>query len=158
MVCCCNLCVPKYRTVCVCVFTLILVSICFPFQYECKVQNLKKRKVILHVSVDGVKVSLKKKKRKVSSKPDAGECLIEHCILYPFGLCVSFYSTNCQFSKPTPFSRCRCCNAAHAMQCMQMDWHLIETFNAIDPFLFCVLFILSTTVCTVPTLVVHSMI
>ncbi|XP_055322285.1 capon-like protein isoform X8 [Sitodiplosis mosellana] len=33
-------------------------------RYECKVQNLKKRKVTLHVSVDGVKISLKKKKRK----------------------------------------------------------------------------------------------
>ncbi|XP_031617898.1 capon-like protein isoform X2 [Contarinia nasturtii] len=33
-------------------------------RYECKVQNLKKRKVTLQVSVDGVKVSLKKKKRK----------------------------------------------------------------------------------------------
>lgn len=37
----------------------------FSFQYECKVQNLKKRKVTVQVSVDGVKVSLKKKKRKV---------------------------------------------------------------------------------------------
>lgn len=34
-------------------------------QYECKLQNIKKRKVDIQVSVDGVKVCLKKKKRKV---------------------------------------------------------------------------------------------
>lgn len=50
-------------------FSFILISFKFIlyFQYECKVQNLKKRKVTLHVSVDGVKISLKKKKRKVSA-------------------------------------------------------------------------------------------
>lgn len=45
---------------------LIIFSVSFLFQYECKVQNLKKRKVAIQISVDGVKVSLKKKKRKVS--------------------------------------------------------------------------------------------
>lgn len=49
------------------IFILNLVFVCFQFQYECKVQNLKKRKVAIHISVDGVKVSLKKKKRKVST-------------------------------------------------------------------------------------------
>lgn len=40
---------------------------CFSnFQYECKVQNMKKRKVTIEISVDGVRVCLKKKKRKVS--------------------------------------------------------------------------------------------
>lgn len=48
-------------------FILSLLFVCFQFQYECKVQNLKKRKVAIHISVDGVKVSLKKKKRKVST-------------------------------------------------------------------------------------------
>ncbi|XP_059613529.1 capon-like protein isoform X2 [Phlebotomus argentipes] len=33
-------------------------------RYECKVQNMKKRKVSIEVSVDGVRVCLKKKKRK----------------------------------------------------------------------------------------------
>uniref|UniRef100_A0A1B0D5X1 PID domain-containing protein n=1 Tax=Phlebotomus papatasi TaxID=29031 RepID=A0A1B0D5X1_PHLPP len=33
-------------------------------EYECKVQNMKKRKVSIEVSVDGVRVCLKKKKRK----------------------------------------------------------------------------------------------
>lgn len=39
----------------------------FPFQYECKVQNTKKRKVTIQISVDGVRIALKKKKRKVNS-------------------------------------------------------------------------------------------
>lgn len=34
-------------------------------QYECKAKDIKKRKVDIQVSVDGVKVCLKKKKRKV---------------------------------------------------------------------------------------------
>uniref|UniRef100_A0A1A9ZKI8 PID domain-containing protein n=1 Tax=Glossina pallidipes TaxID=7398 RepID=A0A1A9ZKI8_GLOPL len=33
-------------------------------RYECKVQNLKKRKVTIHVSVNGVRVVLKKRRRK----------------------------------------------------------------------------------------------
>uniref|UniRef100_A0A1A9UG07 PID domain-containing protein n=1 Tax=Glossina austeni TaxID=7395 RepID=A0A1A9UG07_GLOAU len=33
-------------------------------KYECKVQNLKKRKVTIHVSVNGVRVVLKKRRRK----------------------------------------------------------------------------------------------
>ncbi|XP_058829871.1 capon-like protein isoform X4 [Topomyia yanbarensis] len=33
-------------------------------RYECKVQNTKKRKVAFHISVDGVRVCLKRKKRK----------------------------------------------------------------------------------------------
>ncbi|GAB0099669.1 hypothetical protein DMENIID0001_155560 [Sergentomyia squamirostris] len=33
-------------------------------RYECKVQNMKKRKVSIEVSVEGVRVCLKKKKRK----------------------------------------------------------------------------------------------
>ncbi|XP_037050841.1 capon-like protein isoform X4 [Bradysia coprophila] len=33
-------------------------------RYECKVQNTKKRKVTIQISVDGVKIALKKKKRK----------------------------------------------------------------------------------------------
>ncbi|KAI8115488.1 Capon-like protein [Lucilia cuprina] len=32
--------------------------------YECKVQNLKKRKVTIHISVNGVRVVLKKRRRK----------------------------------------------------------------------------------------------
>lgn len=35
----------------------------FPLQYEFKVKNIKKKKVNLVVSVDGVKVSLRKKKK-----------------------------------------------------------------------------------------------
>uniref|UniRef100_A0A1A9WTB8 PID domain-containing protein n=1 Tax=Glossina brevipalpis TaxID=37001 RepID=A0A1A9WTB8_9MUSC len=35
-----------------------------PSTYECKVQNLKKRKVTIHVSVNGVRVVLKKRRRK----------------------------------------------------------------------------------------------
>lgn len=37
-------------------------------QYECKVQNLKKRKVTIQISVNGVRVVLKKRRRKVSTK------------------------------------------------------------------------------------------
>uniref|UniRef100_A0A1B0C664 PID domain-containing protein n=1 Tax=Glossina palpalis gambiensis TaxID=67801 RepID=A0A1B0C664_9MUSC len=33
-------------------------------RYECKVRNLKKRKVTIHVSVNGVRVVLKKRRRK----------------------------------------------------------------------------------------------
>ncbi|KAJ6643916.1 Capon-like protein [Pseudolycoriella hygida] len=33
-------------------------------RYECKVQNTKKRKVTIQISVDGVRIALKKKKRK----------------------------------------------------------------------------------------------
>ncbi|XP_058456158.1 capon-like protein isoform X4 [Malaya genurostris] len=33
-------------------------------RYECKVQNTKKRKIAFHISVDGVRVCLKRKKRK----------------------------------------------------------------------------------------------
>lgn len=58
-------------------FPFSVSSICFhvlppfyvvtrPSQYESKVQNLKKRKIMVNVSVDGVRVLLKKRKRKVS--------------------------------------------------------------------------------------------
>lgn len=39
---------------------------CVRFQYESKVQNTKKTKVLLQISVDGIQISLKKKKRRVS--------------------------------------------------------------------------------------------
>jgi len=36
------------------------------FQYEFKAKGIKKKKVTLEVSVDGVRVNLRKKKKKVS--------------------------------------------------------------------------------------------
>ncbi|KAI9588310.1 hypothetical protein GQX74_004156 [Glossina fuscipes] len=42
---------------------LLLTSI-YDTRYECKVRNLKKRKVTIHVSVNGVRVVLKKRRRK----------------------------------------------------------------------------------------------
>ncbi|ETN66259.1 c-terminal pdz ligand of neuronal nitric oxide synthase protein [Anopheles darlingi] len=36
-------------------------------RYECKVQNSKKKKVTVNISVEGVRVCLKRKRRKVSS-------------------------------------------------------------------------------------------
>lgn len=50
--------------------SLILTNLFFSFhfQYECKVQNTKKRKVTIQISVDGVKIALKKKKRKVNER------------------------------------------------------------------------------------------
>lgn len=35
------------------------------FQYEYKIQNARKRKVTVEISLDGLKVNLKKKKKKV---------------------------------------------------------------------------------------------
>lgn len=45
----------------------------FPLQYEFKAKNIKKKKVSIMVSVDGVKVILKKKKKVRGSAPDTGE-------------------------------------------------------------------------------------
>lgn len=44
-----------------------------PLQYEFKAKNIKKKKVSIMVSVDGVKVILKKKKKVRGSDPEAGE-------------------------------------------------------------------------------------
>lgn len=41
----------------------------FPLQYEFKAKNIKKKKVSIMVSVDGVKVILKKKKKVSDSEP-----------------------------------------------------------------------------------------
>lgn len=46
--------------------TSILINMCLPvfsLQYEFKVKNIKKKKVNIVVSVDGVKVNLRKKKK-----------------------------------------------------------------------------------------------
>jgi len=48
----------------------------FTPQYECKVQNLKKRKVTIHISVNGVRVVLKKRRRKVSQCLTTYICLV----------------------------------------------------------------------------------
>lgn len=44
-----------------------------PLQYEFKAKNIKKKKVSIMVSVDGVKVILKKKKKVRSSDPETSE-------------------------------------------------------------------------------------
>lgn len=46
----------------------------FSLQYEFKVKNIKKKKVHIMVSVDGVKVALRKKKKVSSFFPSKAVC------------------------------------------------------------------------------------
>lgn len=47
---------------------LISIEFLFLLQYEYKIQNARKRKVTVEISLDGLRVNLKKRKKKVIIK------------------------------------------------------------------------------------------
>lgn len=85
-------------------------------QYEFKAKNIKKKKVSIMVSVDGVKVILKKKKKVSDSGPDTGKRGMGHRFLlehYPWPLlcpAVMLLTHSWSIVRQRPVTQWACCS------------------------------------------------